>query len=131
MKRAALLISTLAVFALANWAFAQFQVSDSPFSDAIARSNALVFDVAHYVTLNGTITGEVVHINRGPAYYFRIDVTDDNRTASVWAVLVRVNSPQDLVQLKSGVTVRVRGNRAKDGSHRLVSAPDSITVTSR
>jgi hypothetical protein len=131
MKRIVRFIGMMTLVALAGYSYGQIELRDNPFSDAIARSNALVFDVADFVTLGGTITGEIIHINRGPAYYFRTEVKDDNSRTSVWAVLVRVNSPQEIAKLKPGTPVRIRGNRAKDGSFRLVALPVDITITPR
>jgi hypothetical protein len=131
MKRMRVWIGVFVLLISASLVFAQVKASETPFSDAIARSNALVFDMSQFVTLNGTITGEVVHINRGPAYYFRTEVKEDGGKTSVWAVLVRVHSPDELAPLKSGASVRIRGRRAKDGTLRLVAYPEDITITPR
>jgi DNA/RNA endonuclease YhcR with UshA esterase domain len=85
------------------------------------HSVAAVFDLAKQVSLTGTVT-KIEWMN--PHMYFYIDVRDATGTVRRWAC--EMSSPNHLVSqgwtqdmLTTGMTVEVRGNRARNGSFSL------------
>jgi len=119
----------IAIMLTSHLAGAQAQPGDTPFSDAVARSVAAVFDTTKEVTLRGVVTTPMTPINRAGASYFKIDVRDDAGATTSWAVLVR--KARDVAELKPGASVTVTGWQARDGSRRIESSPERVRSSSK
>ena len=113
-------------------------IAGDPFPETGTPADSVAFNLNTELALRGVIGQEITRADRpsNGYLYFRMDVADPpSRATASWAVrmmkppalrcdlcLITDYSPE-MARLKVGMTVSVRGYRARDGSTRLRLIP--------